>query len=119
MSYSFHVGGETVWDPARQVGKLFLGQAQAVADVLDVVSGLHPMLNGTCAVDPVVFAAFVATVQAWHLKSRHPELLLLTGGVLTVAVALLSRTGQPVPAGSGEVWEEILAEAALRGRHWA
>ena len=119
MSYSFEVGDELIYDPALRVGKLFLGQALAAADVFDVPSGLHPMLDGTCAVDPQVFAAFVAELQACHLQSQHPELLLLTKGVLIVALALLLRTGQQPSAGSGDAWQEILAEATLRARRWA
>ena len=118
MSYSFHADGEIIWDPALRVGKLFLGQALATADVLTTVSGLHPMMDGTCAVDPPIFAGFVAELQTWHLASRHPELLQLTRGLLTVALALLLRTGQQPPAGTGDAWVEILAEATLRSRLW-
>jgi hypothetical protein len=119
VSYSFYAGREMIWDPALRVGKLYLGQAQAVAEVLEVESGLQPRIDGTCAVDPESFAAFVAALQAWHLKSRHAELLQLTRGLLTVSLALLLRTGQQPPSGSGDAWEEILAEATHKAKIWA
>jgi hypothetical protein len=119
VSYSFTAGEKVVWDPALRVGKLFLGQAEAVAAVLELPSGLTPQRDGTCQVDPQVFGTFVAELQTWHLKSRHAELLLLTKGVLTVAVALSLRTGQQPPAGSGDAWAEILAEATSKAQRWA
>jgi hypothetical protein len=118
MSYSFYVGDEMVWDPALRVGKLYLGQVATVAEVLDLPSGLTPRLDGTCQIEPQVFAAFFAEFQAWYVKSRHPVLLPLAKGVLVVSLALLQRTGQP-PAGAGEAWDEILAEAIPVARHMA
>jgi hypothetical protein len=119
MSYTFEVGDETVWDPALRVGKLFLGQAQAVADGLGLPSGLTPQRDGTCQVEPREYAAFLAEFQNWYLRSDHPELLLLAKGVLTVALALLLRTGRQPPTGGGDACKEMLAEATLRARGWA
>jgi hypothetical protein len=118
VSYSFEVGDDMVWDPALRVGKLFLGQVQAAAPVLGLPSGLAPQRDGTCQVDPAVYAAFVAELQVTHLRSRHPEMLQLTKGLLIVAVGLLLRVGLKPPAGSDEAWEEILAEATFRSQRW-
>ena len=113
------VGSEMVWDPALRVGKLFLGQAQAVAEVLGLSSGLAPQRDGTCQVDPPVFAAFFAEFQAWYLKSKHPVLLPLAKGVLTVSLALLERIGQQAPDADGAAWGEIRADAAPMARNMA
>jgi hypothetical protein len=56
VSYSFLVRDEIVWDPALRVGRLFLGQVLAVADVLAVPSGLTARRDGTCDVDPETFS---------------------------------------------------------------
>ncbi|MEU4244406.1 DUF6086 family protein [Actinoplanes sp. NPDC026619] len=113
MSYSFKSGGVIVWDPALRVGRLFLGQAQTAAELLAVPSGLTNRIDGTCDIDPAAFAAFVAALQEWRLKSSHPVLIPLVHGVLTVSLALLAKIGRDLPAGSGEAWESLRAEAAL------
>ena len=111
MSYSFCADTEIIWDPALRVGKLYLGQARAVAEVLDVPSGLTPLINGTCRVDPEAFGAFVLQFQAWYLKSSHDVFRAMAQGVLTMSVAMLLRTGQqPADAGGAE-WDELLAQA--------
>jgi hypothetical protein len=119
MSYSFRAGNKTVWDPSLQVGKLFLGQAQTVADVLGVSSGLAPQRDGTCLVDPQAFAAFFAEFQTWYLKSRHPVLVPLARPVLAVSLALLQQIGQQPPPASGEAWDVVVAEAIPAARHMA
>jgi len=113
MSYSFNSEGVIVWDPALRVGRLFLGQAQGAAKLLTVPSGLTDRIDGTCDVDPEVFAAFVTEMRAWYLKSNHEVLIPLLHGVLTVSMALLAKLGRELPAGSGEAWESLQAEAAL------
>lgn len=111
MSYSFTTVGEMVWDPARQVGKLYLHQVQTVADLLDVPSGLRPRIDGTCQVDPETFAVFVAKLQVWYLKSNHSILRSLAHGVLAVSLALQLRLGQQPSGADGDEWAALLGEA--------
>lgn len=113
MSYTFQtVGGEAVWDPALRVGRLYLGEADLVAGLTEVPSGLTPRLDGTCDLDPEAFATFVEHAWRFYAEGRHPTLAQLLKGVLVVSFVLLKRSGgRPLPA-TGAVLDGLLAEAA-------
>jgi hypothetical protein len=112
MSYTFQTSDAAVWDPALRVGRLYLGQADLVAGLTEVPSGLTPRRDGTCEIDPEVFATFVEHLWRFYAEGRHPALALMLRGVLLVSFVLLKRSdGQPFPAG-GDVLDALLTEAA-------
>jgi hypothetical protein len=113
MSYSFQTaGGEPVWDPALRVGRLYLGEAEVVAGLIEVPSGLTPRRDGTCDIDPEVFATFVEHAWRFYAEGRHAVLAQLLRGVLVVSFVLLKRSGGRPLAAGGEVLDALLAEAA-------
>ncbi|MGC4896851.1 DUF6086 family protein [Micromonospora sp. DT31] len=112
MSYPFQSTGTPLWDPALRVGEVYLGQAHSVADVLGVPSGLTPLRNGTCDLDPETFAAFVEHLLRFHNKGRHQSLSRMLHGVLVVSLVLMGRAGCPPPPPGGEVRDALLAEAS-------
>jgi hypothetical protein len=111
MSYPFLSAGESVWDPALRVGQLYLGQAELVAELTEVPSGLTPLRDGTCDLAPGVFAAFVEHVWRYYNKGRHPANAHLLHGVLLVSLVLLQRSGGPPLQPGGEVLDALLVEA--------
>ncbi|MGY0004356.1 DUF6086 family protein [Micromonospora sp. I033] len=116
MSYPFQTAEAPVWDPALRVGQLYLGQAELVAGLVEVPSGLVPRRNGTCDLDPERFATFVEHLWRFYNGGRHAALSHLLRGVLVVSLVLLERAGgQPLPAG-GEVLDALLTEAAALER---
>ncbi|MFI2712752.1 DUF6086 family protein [Micromonospora sp. NPDC018662] len=111
MSYPFQTAERPVWDPALRVGRVYLGQAQAVAEVMEVASGLAPHRNGSCDLDPEVFAVFVDHLLRFYNAGRHPTLSQLLRGVLLVSLVLLKRAGGPPPPAGNEVIDALVAEA--------
>jgi hypothetical protein len=112
VSYPFHLSGVQVWDPALTVGKLFLAQADGIAGILDVPSGLTPLRDGTCAVDPERFPGFAAELGRRYFASQHPVLLALAHGVLIVCFVILRRGGATLPPVlSAELPADFLADA--------
>ncbi|MET7374396.1 DUF6086 family protein [Micromonospora arida] len=112
MSYPFQTAQTPVWDPALRVGQVYLGQARSVAEVVGVPSGLTPLRNGSCDLDPATFATFVDRLLRFYNEGRHPTLAQLLRGVLLVSLVLLQRAGgSPPPPGSAAL-DALLAEAA-------
>ncbi|MEU8182617.1 DUF6086 family protein [Micromonospora sp. NPDC049044] len=112
MSYPFQTADTPVWDPALRVGEVYLGQARSVAEVVGAPSGLTPLRNGSCDLDPATFATFVDHLLRFYNGGRHPTLSQLLRGVLLVSLVLLDRAGGSPPPAGGEVLDALLAEAA-------
>ncbi|NYH42524.1 hypothetical protein HNR22_002251 [Micromonospora jinlongensis] len=112
MSYPFQTAETPVWDPALRVGQVYLGQAQSVAEVVGTASGLTPLRNGSCDLDPTTFTTFVDRLLQFYNEGRHPTLSQLLRGVLLVSLVLLERAGAPRPPAGSEVIDALLAEAA-------
>ncbi|MEU6205844.1 DUF6086 family protein [Micromonospora musae] len=116
MSYTFRAAGTPIWDPALRVGQLYLGQAEAVAGLLEVPSGLTPRLDGRCDLDPDEFATFVQHLLRFYNRGRHAALSQMLRGVVLVSLVLLDRAGEhPVPHDS-ETLDALLTEATALDR---
>ncbi|MFG1871052.1 DUF6086 family protein [Micromonospora arborensis] len=116
MSYPFQTAETPVWDPALRVGQVYLGQVRSVAEVMEVASGLTPLRNGSCDLDPATFATFVDHLVKFYNAGRHPTLSHLLRGVLLVSLVLLKRAGGPPPPAGNEVLDALLAEAVALER---
>lgn len=112
MSYPFKTAGVIVWDPALRVGQLYLGQAEVVAGLTEVPSGLVPRRDGSCDLDPEAFASFVEKLWRFYNGGRHPSLGQLLHGVLVVSLVLLKRAGGHPLLSDSEVLDALLTEAA-------
>lgn len=93
MSYPFTVDGETVWDPALRVGRLYVAICEGVAGVLALQTGLKPSADGTCAIDVAVFHGFVDGLREAQASTRHPVYGSMMKGLLAVSIQLARVTG--------------------------
>ncbi|WHM36532.1 DUF6086 family protein [Streptomyces sp. BPTC-684] len=108
MSYIFDVRETTVWSPANQVGKLYVGMLNAAADVLRLPSGLGDDLGDMYEIDPARFGSLVHEMLSTRAASDHQYLWMLLDGILPISIAMLERGGVPVVA-RGEMEEKYLA----------
>ncbi|MEU4369406.1 DUF6086 family protein [Micromonospora chersina] len=116
MSYTFRAAGTPIWDPALRVGELYLGQAEAVAALLEVPSGLTPRQDGRCDLEPEEFGTFVQHLLRFYNRGHHAALSHLLRGVVLVSLVLLNRAGgHPVPH-DGETLDALLTEATALDR---
>lgn len=97
MSMAFHDGDDVLWSPSNQVGRLFKGQAEVIASVFDIPSGLGDIIEDECDIDPVLFGKFLSQLVRQHDTTAHPILKSLIVGFIGPALVLADRAGLSLP----------------------
>ncbi|MFE0511103.1 DUF6086 family protein [Streptomyces sp. NPDC058964] len=93
MSQYFDMGDETLWNPSNGASRLFQRQVAAFEAELGIPSGIGPMENDECQIDPVVFGTFADALLAQHRRTSHAVMLALSEGFTTAVLVLAERAG--------------------------
>ncbi|MBK3572179.1 DUF6086 family protein [Streptomyces sp. MBT62] len=93
MSQYYEVDGESVWNPGTLSSTIFLADVRFYEDLLGVPSGLGPMRNDECPVDPPVLGSFVDAVLEWWDRTGSLVIDLLAEGFIATLVTLAEKTG--------------------------
>ncbi|MFF4911001.1 DUF6086 family protein [Streptomyces sp. NPDC001260] len=93
MSQYFDVGDETLWNPSNGASRLFLRQVAVFEAELGIASGIGPMENDECQIDPAAFEVFVDALLAQHRRTSHTIMLALSDGFTATTLALAERAG--------------------------
>ncbi len=95
MSYEFETANRTrtVWDPALNVGKLYVSLAQGVSELLRLPTGLTPNERGGCDVDMETFQAFSQGMYDRYCSTNHLILQGLIRGLLVTSLVMLQNAG--------------------------
>ncbi|MFI7401724.1 DUF6086 family protein [Streptomyces sp. NPDC049541] len=96
MSQYYEVDGETVWNPGTLSSQLFLAYVRVYEDLLEVPSGLGPMLNDECRIDPPAFKGFVNAVLVWWDRTGSAVIDTLAEGFIATLVTLAEKAGTEV-----------------------
>lgn len=106
VSQYFDVGDETLWNPSNGASRMFQRQVAAFEAEVELPSGIGPMENDECQIDPVVFEVFVNALLARHRSTSHAVMLALSEGFTATVVVLAERAGIRVD------WERLGAAPA-------
>ncbi|MFI2432038.1 DUF6086 family protein [Streptomyces sp. NPDC018693] len=93
MSQYFDMGDETLWNPTNGASRLFRRQVSVFEAELELSSGIGPMENDECQIDPAVFEIFVNALLAQHRRTSHATVLALSEGFTAAALVLAERAG--------------------------
>ncbi|MGW0860638.1 DUF6086 family protein [Streptomyces sp. NPDC002690] len=91
MSQYFDLGDETLWNPSNGASRMFQRQVAVFEAELELPSGIGPMENDECQINPVTFETFVNTLLTQHRKSSHTIWLALSDGFTATVLALAER----------------------------
>ncbi|WP_030898999.1 DUF6086 family protein [Streptomyces sp. NRRL F-5126] len=91
MSQYYDVGDQTLWNPSNSASRLFMTQVTAHQAEVGLPSGIGPMEADECQIDPVVFAAFVNALLAWHGRTGHAVMVALSEGFVATTLVLAER----------------------------
>ncbi|QTE01647.1 DUF6086 family protein [Streptomyces cyanogenus] len=106
MSQYFDMGDETLWNPSNGASRLFQRQVEVFEAELELPSGIGPMRNDECQIDPAVFGAFVHALLARHRRTGHTVVLALSEGFVGTVVALAERAGIDIDWGRLEAFPD-------------
>jgi hypothetical protein len=98
VSQYFQVGDLILWNPSRCVAELFVQTGEAVANLVDMTSGIGPMNADEYEIDMDAFVSFVDVVVERYMSSNHAVLRSLLEGFLVAAIVLVGRAGRVVSA---------------------
>ncbi|MDX3850471.1 DUF6086 family protein [Streptomyces sp. AK02-01A] len=93
MSQYFEIADETLWNPSNGASRLFLRQVAVFEAELDLSSGIGPMENDECQIDPIAFETFVNALLARHRRTSHAIVLALSEGFTAIVLVLAERAG--------------------------
>ncbi|MGW1200084.1 DUF6086 family protein [Streptomyces sp. NPDC002536] len=96
MSQYFDVGDETLWNPSNGAARPFLRQVALFEEELGLSSGIGPMLDDECQIDPAPLEAFVNALLARHRRTRHAITAALSEGFVSTMLVLAERAGVDV-----------------------
>jgi len=116
MSQYFQVGDQVVWNPALGVGELYARMAEAIAPLVDVPTGVGPVVADEYQLDLPVFQTFVESLIQRFEKATHSELRGMTGGFIATSVVMLERSGVQVAPLTDD---HLIALRAIAGRKMA
>ncbi|WP_311767033.1 DUF6086 family protein [Streptomyces rhizosphaericus] len=81
---------ESLWNPSSGAARLFLRQTAVFEAELGLPSGLGPMDDDECQIDPAALGAFVNAVLAHYGRTRHAVIPALSEGFTAARLALAS-----------------------------
>ncbi|MEV7174069.1 DUF6086 family protein [Streptomyces sp. NPDC093224] len=93
MSQYFDLGEETLWNPSNGASRMFRRQVSVFEAELDLPSGIGPMENDECQIDPDTFETFLNALLNQHRRSGHTVWLALCEGFTITALVLAERAG--------------------------
>ncbi|MFE3828492.1 DUF6086 family protein [Streptomyces sp. NPDC059092] len=91
MSQYFDIGAETLWNPSNGASRMFQRQVAVFEAELELSSGIGPMENDECQIDPAFFEIFVNALLARHRRTGHAILLALSEGFTATVLVLAER----------------------------
>ncbi|MGC1209965.1 MAG: DUF6086 family protein [Micromonospora sp.] len=98
MSQYFQAGDLVLWNPSNRVAELFVRTSEALAELVDVPTGIGPMRADDYEIDLDVFVGFVDALVAQYLSSSHAILRSLLEGFTATALVMVDRAGRNVPS---------------------
>ncbi|AEV82323.1 hypothetical protein ACWT_1305 [Actinoplanes sp. SE50] len=98
MSQYFEVGDLVLWNPSNGVARLYARTGEAVAPLVELPTGIGPMIADEYEIDLDVFVAFVDALTGYYLGAQHPILRSLMEGFLATSIVMVQRAGRELPA---------------------
>ncbi|MFD9084117.1 DUF6086 family protein [Streptomyces erythrochromogenes] len=93
MSQYFDLGDETLWNPSNGASRMFQRHVALFEAELELPSGIGPMENDECQIDPVALEAFVNALLVRHRRTGHAIILALSEGFTATVLVLAERAG--------------------------
>ncbi|WP_405407136.1 DUF6086 family protein [Streptomyces decoyicus] len=91
MSQYYDMGDQTLWNPSNGASRLFMSQVNIYEAEVGLPSGIGPMKADEYQIDPTVFKAFVDALLAWHRRTSHAVMTLLSEGFVATVLVLAER----------------------------
>ncbi|MFJ6386960.1 DUF6086 family protein [Streptomyces sp. NPDC091972] len=93
LSQYFDIGDETLWNPSNGASRLFQSQVSVFEAELELSSGIGPMENDECQINPAVFEIFLNALLVQHRGTSHAVLRALSEGFIATVLVLAERAG--------------------------
>ncbi|WP_432157687.1 MULTISPECIES: DUF6086 family protein [unclassified Streptomyces] len=116
MSCFFQVGDDDVWNPSNSLARAFLGQADALSQIIGRDPGLGEIIEDECEIDPAAFPEFVDALVKTYQDSNNEALKALLKGFVTVALVLVDRMGSQVMSINPEYADMWATEAETQAK---
>ncbi|MFE7958429.1 DUF6086 family protein [Streptomyces sp. NPDC057413] len=107
VSCYFQKDDDVVWNPSNSLTRAFIGQADALSQLVGKETGLGEIVEDECHINTAVFGEFLDALAQTYRDSRNEALRALLTGFLSVSLALAERIGLTLPflgTESADMW---------------
>lgn len=91
MSQYYDLGDRTLWNPSNGASRLFLREVAVFEAELGVPSGIGPVENDVCRVDPAALGVFVDALVDRYRRTGHAVIRTLSEGFVATMLVLAER----------------------------
>ncbi len=95
--------GRSIWEPTLRVGKCFVAQVKSIEEVLDIESGVSPIISDEVDINLAKFESFLSLCLGKLERTNDGELFALIMGCLQVCIALNWKMGGRLPPVSAKL----------------
>jgi hypothetical protein len=110
VSFIFDINQETVWSPALRAGQVYVGYAQALADVLKSQTGFSFNGEDFVNIDPDSFRDLVERMRETLESTNHRVLTDLICPVYAPSRVMLERAGVDLEPDDDPVRAQLIDE---------
>src|SRR5690242_9816992 len=103
MSWIVECQGQTIWEPALVVGRLFLAELVALERLFRCPSGIAETMSDFMEVDPVQLELFIRRGFEALGRTNSGPLLALAEGCFAIAIALNAKITGSWPSAPAEL----------------
>lgn len=96
-----------VWNPSDSLARAFIGQADALSQLVGKETGLGEIVEDECDINTAVFGEFLDALAQTYRDSHNEALRALLTGFLSVSLVLAERIGLTLPplgTESADMW---------------
>ncbi|WP_327253331.1 DUF6086 family protein [Streptomyces sp. NBC_01244] len=112
MSQYYDLGEESLWNPSNGAARLFHRQVALFEAELGVPSGIGPMENDECQINPGALGPFAEALITRHGLTGHAVIRALSEGFVATVLVLAERAGVRVnwPVSPVNSYESTVAD---------
>lgn len=110
--------GQSIWEPSLKVGFCFVAQVRSIEQLLDVRSGVSPIISDEVDINLAEFENFVGQCLEKLERTNHGALFALVMGCLQICMALNWKMGGKVPPISSKLQPLLEGTGAVQKMDW-
>lgn len=110
--------GRSIWEPSLRVGYCFVAQVRSIEELLDIQSGVSPVVSDELDINLASFKNFLSVCLDKLERTNNGDLFALVMGCLHICIALNWQMGGKLPKVSPRLQPILEGAGAIKNANW-